>query len=101
MPECPRRKSSRWAGAGVTHTQEVNEDGRFSIAALVERGWLKPSRDGDFLYINNRLEGNALMTVFAVLQLLKFVPESAVPKQQSPAPAPRTRAGTPQLDLGL
>ncbi|HEX2862752.1 MAG TPA: DUF72 domain-containing protein, partial [Lacunisphaera sp.] len=53
-----------------TKTQEINEEGRASIAAMIEQGWLKPTRDGTYLYINNRLEGNALMSVFAVLELL-------------------------------
>jgi hypothetical protein len=38
-----------------TRTQELNEEGRSALAALIERGWLKFSRDGTFLYINNRL----------------------------------------------
>lgn len=86
-----------------THTQEVNEEGRSALAALIERGWLKPSRDGTFLYINNRLEGNALMTVLGVLDRLKFLPISSVPAPTSPpappVPAPQTVAA--QLDLGL
>lgn len=88
-----------------THTQEVNEDGRAAIAALIERGWLKQSRDGMFLYINNRLEGNALMTVLAVLDRLQFLPASAVPKSPvPPAPPPtptKPKTDLPQLDLGL
>jgi hypothetical protein len=86
-----------------THTQEVNEEGRSALAALIERGWLKLSRDGTFLYINNRLEGNALMTVLGVLDRLKFLPISSVPPPTSPPanqmPSPKVNA--PQLDLGL
>ena len=86
-----------------THTKEVNDEGRAALAALIERGWLKPSRDGVFLYINNRLEGNALLTVLALLDRLAFLPASA-PRSAVPAPAPSRRAAqtaSPQLDLGL
>lgn len=69
-----------------TKTQEINAEGRASIAAMIEQGWLKPTRDGTYLYINNRLEGNALMSVFAVLELLKFIPVD--PHAPKPAPKP-------------
>lgn len=70
-----------------THTQEVNEEGRAALAALIETGWLKPAKNGTFLYINNRLEGNALMTVLAVLERLQFVQvdPKALPKKAAPA----------------
>lgn len=88
-----------------THTQEVNEEGRAALAALIERGWLKLSRDGTYLYINNRLEGNALMTVLAVLDRLKFLPASAVAPRPATVPTdppkPGSKPDTPQLDLGL
>jgi hypothetical protein len=29
---------------------------------MIEQGWLKPIRDGTYQYINNRFEGNALMS---------------------------------------
>lgn len=86
-----------------THTQEVNDEGRAALAALIERGWLKPSRGGVFLYINNRLEGNALLTVLAVLDRLAFLP-APVPKQAttlSTTIKPAAQIASPQLDLGL
>lgn len=83
-----------------TRTQEVNEEGRASLAHLIEKGWLKQSRDGTFLYINNRLEGNALMTVLGVLEMLKFVPTTAAPSLRS-VPRPGPVAQAPQLDLGI
>jgi len=85
-----------------TRTQEVNDEGRAALAALIERGWLKPSRDGVFLYINNRLEGNALLTVLAVLDRLAFLPAPVAKAAATPAPPkPATQAASPQLDLGL
>lgn len=81
-----------------THTQEVYEDGRVSIATLIKRGFLKPARDGTYIYINNRLEGNALHTISAVLGLLKEIPLPPPPLAPS-APTPTTPP--PQLDLGL
>ena len=88
-----------------THTQEENEEARAALAALIERGWVKLSRDGVYLYINNRLEGNALMTVLGVLERLKFLPVAsasqskfAVPKS---TPLPPPKEDLPQLDLGL
>ena len=85
-----------------TRTQEVNDEGRAALAALIERGWLKPSRDGVFLYINNRLEGNALLTVLAVLDRLAFLPAPVAKAAATPAPPkPSTQPASPQLDLGL
>lgn len=80
-----------------THTQEVYDSGRVSIATLIKRGWLKPSRNGTYLYINNRLEGNAVNTVLAVLELAQSLP---LPPPPPPSSAP-TSSTVPQLDLGL
>jgi uncharacterized protein YecE (DUF72 family) len=77
-----------------TKTQEINEEGRASIAAMIGQGWLKPTRDGTYLYINNRLEGNALMSVLGVLELLKFIPVD--PKAPKAAPKP-TRPSQSEL----
>lgn len=82
-----------------TYTKEVNDEGRAALAALIERGWLKPSRDGVFLYINDRLQGNALLTVLAVLDRLAFLPASA-PRPAAPS-RPVAQAASPQLDLSL
>lgn len=78
-----------------THTQDLNEEGRAALKALIDRGWLKPSKDGTFLYINNRLEGNALLTVLAVLERLENMPPPP------PTPPSPSQPSEPQLDLGL
>ena len=85
-----------------THTQDLNEEGRVALKALIDRGSLQPSRDGTFLYINNRLEGNALMTVLAVLDRLESMPPP-LPANVAPAVVPSSLAEAvePQLDLGL
>ena len=83
-----------------THTQDLNEDGRAALKALVDRGWLKPAKDGTFLYINNRLEGNALMTVLALLDRLESMPPPPQVSAVQPL-ASATQAAEPQLDLGL
>jgi uncharacterized protein YecE (DUF72 family) len=71
-----------------TKTGEISDEGRAAIAAMVEQGWLKPTRNGTYLYINNRLEGNALQTVLNVLALLKFI--QVDPKAvRKPTPAER------------
>lgn len=85
-----------------THTQDLNEEGRTALKALIVFGWLQPSKDGTFLYINNRLEGNALMTVLGVLDRLESMPPppppSAVPTVTQTSVAD---SAEPQLDLGL
>lgn len=83
-----------------TRTQELNEEGRAALTALIDRGWLKPSKDGTYLYINNRLEGNALQTVLAVLDRLQQLPPPP-PPEDMPAPPATPPSGDPQLDLGL
>jgi uncharacterized protein YecE (DUF72 family) len=80
-------------------TQDVNEDARSAIAALIKRGWLKPSKDGTYIYINNRLEGNALLTVLAVLDRMHDLP--LPPPPATPPPAPPPPPAPDQFDLGL
>jgi len=71
-----------------THTQEINDEGRATLATMIEAGWLKRSRDGTYLYINNRLEGNALNTVRGVLALLNFIQIDPSAFSKKPAIAP-------------
>lgn len=79
-------------------TGEINDEARAALAALIERGWLKLSKDGSFIYINNRLEGNALNTVLAVLDRVEQMLQ--VPR---PAPLPKAapKPAQAQFDLGL
>jgi uncharacterized protein YecE (DUF72 family) len=79
-------------------TGEINEEARAALAALIERGWLKLSNDGSFIYINNRLEGNALNTVLAVLDRLEQMLQ--VPRP-APLPKPAAKPAQAQFDLGL
>ena len=49
-------------------TQEVNTEARQAGAALIREGKENPQRK-TFIYVNNRLEGNALQTITAMLQM--------------------------------
>ena len=81
-------------------TQELNEDARAALQLLIEKRWVKFSRDGTFIYINNRLEGNALLTVLAVLDRIQAL--QAVPRPPPLAiPAPPPKPAQAQFDLGL
>jgi hypothetical protein len=46
--------------------KEVNEDARQAGLALIKEGKEKPTKK-TFIYVNNRLEGNALETIQAML----------------------------------
>ena len=48
-------------------TKEVNEEARKAGAALIQEG-KKTAKRKTFIFINNRLEGNALLTILAMLQ---------------------------------
>ena len=48
-------------------TQEVNEEARRAGASLILEGERYESRRKTFIYVNNRLEGNALSTIQAML----------------------------------
>jgi uncharacterized protein YecE (DUF72 family) len=50
--------------------QEVNEDARQSAAALIVEGERYEPRRKTFIYINNRLEGNALGTIEGILEIV-------------------------------
>ncbi|HTI71219.1 MAG TPA: hypothetical protein VMF06_14715 [Candidatus Limnocylindria bacterium] len=47
-------------------TKEVNEEARGAAVNLV-KGSLQATRKGTFLYVNNRLEGNAPNTIATIL----------------------------------
>jgi hypothetical protein len=49
-------------------TQEVNEEARKAGATLIAGGKKTPNRK-TFIFVNNRLEGNALETIRAMLEL--------------------------------
>ena len=51
-------------------TQEVNEEARQAAAELIMEGLRYEPRRKTYIYINNRLEGNALMTLGAILAFL-------------------------------
>ena len=53
-------------------TKEINDDARKAGASLIEEGKQNPRRK-TFIYINNRLEGNALATIAAMLDTFKGV----------------------------
>ena len=50
-------------------TVEVNEEARKAAAALIVEGERYEPRRRTFIYINNRLEGNALNTIAGILEL--------------------------------
>lgn len=56
---------------------QINEEARAAGAALVEAGKKNPKRK-TFIFVNNRLEGNALNTIRAMLDIVEF---------ETPAPA--------------
>jgi hypothetical protein len=49
-------------------TKEINDDARKAAASLVAEG-KQNSRRKTFIYINNRLEGNALATIAAMFDI--------------------------------
>jgi uncharacterized protein YecE (DUF72 family) len=79
-------------------TGEINDEARAALAQLIERGWVKLSKDGSFIYINNRLEGNALLTVEGVLDRLEQMLQ--VPRP-APAPKPPPKPSQSLFDLGM
>jgi hypothetical protein len=51
-------------------TQEVNEEARRAGAALIVEGERYEPRRKTYIYVNNRLEGNALGTIEGILSML-------------------------------
>ena len=52
--------------------KEINESARLAAAALIEEGRKQP-RQKTFAFVNNRLEGNALETIAAILGKLQII----------------------------
>ncbi len=50
-------------------TKEVNEDARKAGAGMIVEGERYEPRRKTYIYVNNRLEGNALETIAAMLAL--------------------------------
>ena len=55
------------AFAPYEQTKEVNEEARRAGAALITDGKKNPKQT-TFIFVNNRLEGNALQTINAMLE---------------------------------
>ena len=69
------------------HVQEVNDEARKAGAALIGRAAASGGRQKAFIYVNNRLEGNALASILAMIESWK---ESA-----------RTKAAADQVDMRI
>lgn len=80
-------------------TQEINEEARAALQLLIEKRWVKLSRNGTYVYINNRLEGNALNTVLAVLDRIEAL--KTVPRPTAPATPATSKPVQVQFDLGM
>jgi uncharacterized protein YecE (DUF72 family) len=52
-------------------TYEVNEDARIAAASLITEGLKYEPRRKTYIYVNNRLEGNALLTLEAIAALIQ------------------------------
>src|SRR5207248_1775086 len=48
-------------------TKEVNDDARAAGAALIRRALASEGREEAYIYVNNRLEGNALASIVAMI----------------------------------
>ena len=55
-------------------TREVNEEVRTAGAALMVEGERYEPRRKTYIYVNNRLEGNSLETISAMVDLLERAP---------------------------
>ncbi|HEY3855643.1 MAG TPA: DUF72 domain-containing protein [Verrucomicrobiae bacterium] len=56
-------------------TQEVNAEARQAGTKLISEGLQTPNNPlrKTYIYVNNRLEGNALLTIMAMMEALEFV----------------------------
>lgn len=82
-------------------TGEINEEARSALQLLIEKRWVKLSRRGTYVYINNRLEGSALMTVLAVLDRIQALQSVPRPAPLAPLAPPASKPPQAQFDLGL
>ena len=56
-------------------TKEVNEEARKAGAGMIVEGELYEPRRKTYIYVNNRLEGNALATIEAMANLANLRPD--------------------------
>ena len=63
-------------------TQEVNEEARKAGAGMIVEGERYEPRRKTYIYVNNRLEGNALETISAMLKY--SVDDSLLTTSQAP-----------------
>ncbi len=75
-------------------TKEPYAEARSAAAAFLQESLIETRRK-TYLYVNNRLEGNALETLDALLNLLQMVDPKASPK----APDHALRSATPTKNL--
>jgi len=54
--------------APYEHVQERNDDARAAGSKLIVEGKAAAKRKQTFIYVNNRLEGNALETISAMIE---------------------------------
>ena len=70
--DTPVNACSPAAGDGFLNpyqeTKEVNEEARKAGADLIQKGKKDPKKR-TFIFVNNRLEGNALQTIQAMLDI--------------------------------
>jgi hypothetical protein len=58
---------------------EINEGARTAGAALIKEGLTQPKRK-TFLFVNNRLEGNALETIAGILEKINTAEQFKQPE---------------------
>jgi len=64
-------------------TREVNDEARRAAAGIIIEGERYEPRRKTYIYVNNRLEGNALETIAAILALTTIVRETDAAENQS------------------
>jgi len=86
-------------------TREINERERKAINRMLREGSLKISKDGSYIYVNNRLEGSAIFTVAEALanfvnDLVQAERAKIIAKPVAPPPRSGPRP-PPQLEFGI
>jgi hypothetical protein len=56
--------------------QEENGDARLAAASLITEGMRYEPRRKTYIYVNNRLEGNAPLTLASILHLMQSPPDN-------------------------